>query len=163
MFDPLSYVGFHTDLSLVALAIGLYLVAALITNRVPRTLTAVYLAAAVLTDLTGFGFPFTGFLPSHGVGVLSLLILVVAIVALYLFHLRGWWRVLYAASLTASVFFLAFVAVAQSFQKVAALNALAPTGSEPPFAVAEGVVLLLFIALGVLAARRFRPAALAHA
>ncbi|WP_044560249.1 hypothetical protein [Azospirillum sp. B4] len=158
MFDPTSYVGFHTDLSLVALGIGLVLIAALFRNRVPPALTAIYLAAAVLTDLTGFGFPFTGFLPSHGVGVLSLLILALAIAALYAFALRGPWRWIYAASLTASVFLLAFVAVAQSFLKVPALHDLAPTGSEPPFGAAEGALLLLFAAVGFLATRRFRPA-----
>ncbi|TWB24726.1 hypothetical protein FBZ89_101352 [Nitrospirillum amazonense] len=68
MFDPSSYVGFHTDLSLLALAAGLVLIAGLFSGRVPPALTACYLAAAVLTDVTGFGFPFTGFLPSHGLG-----------------------------------------------------------------------------------------------
>ncbi|MDG3440024.1 hypothetical protein [Nitrospirillum amazonense] len=157
MFDPTSYVGFHTDLSLLALAAGLLLLNGLFGSRVPPALTAVYLAAAVLTDLTGFGFPFAGFLPSHGVGALSLLILAMAIAALYAFGLRGAWRWIYAASLTASVFLLAFVAVAQSFLKVPALHALAPTGSEPPFGAAEGVLLLLFVVAGILATRRFHP------
>ncbi|MBB6252776.1 hypothetical protein [Nitrospirillum iridis] len=157
MFDPISYVGFHTDLSLLALVVGIILTAALFRSRVPSALTALYLATAVLTDITGFGFPFTGFLPSHGVGLLSLLILALATAALYAFALRGPWRWIYAASLTASVFLLAFVAVAQSFLKVPALHALAPTGSEPPFGAAEGVLLLLFAVAGFLATRRFRP------
>ncbi|TWB24725.1 hypothetical protein FBZ89_101351 [Nitrospirillum amazonense] len=89
--------------------------------------------------------------------MLSLLILVAAGAALYAFGLRGAWRWIYAAGLTASVFLLAFVAVAQSFLKVPALHALAPTGSEPPFGAAEGVLLLLFVVAGILATRRFHP------
>lgn len=152
---------FHVLLSLVMLLPGVVIVAAMFDSRVPRTWTAAYLVLAVLTSATGFLLPAPGFLPSHAVGILSLILLGAAIVSLYVFHLVGAWRWIYAISIVLSLYFDVFVAVVQAFQKISFLNPLAPTGSEPPFAIAQSIVLVIAIALCVLAFRRFRPMATA--
>jgi hypothetical protein len=113
----------------------------------------------VATSLTGFGFPFDHLLPSHVVGILSLLILTLAIVARYAFRLAGPWRRAYVISATLALYFNVFVLVIQAFLKVPALRVLAPHQTEPPFAVAQGAVLVAFLALGGLATARWRPEA----
>jgi hypothetical protein len=158
MFNPLTLVGFHTIMSLIAIVVGFVVLAGLIRNQLPALWTEVFLATAVITSATGFLFPFTGFLPSHGVGVLALLVLAVTLLAQYSFHFAGAWRWLYAAGIVTSLYFLVFVGIVQAFLKVPALNRLAPTQGEPPFAIAQGIALVAFIAVGVLAARAFRPA-----
>jgi hypothetical protein len=149
----------HTALSLVALAAGIDVVASLAGNRTVAGWTALFLLAALATDVTAFGFPFTAFLPSQYVTVLSLVALCLAIIGRYSMHYAGAWRVIYAISIVLAVYLDAFVAVVQAFQKIPALHDLAPTQSEPPFAITQGVVLVLFIVLGILAVRRFHPAA----
>ena len=154
MFDPTTLVGFHTWLSLIALAAGFVVVADLLGGRRRSAWTLVFLVTAILTSVTGFLFPYTGFLPSHGVGVLSLIALAAAVAALYAFGLAGAWRRIYVVGIVVAEYFLAFVAIAQAFLKVPSLNALAPTQSEPPFAIAQGVLLVVFVVLGVMAVRR---------
>ena len=117
----------------------------------------------VATSVTGFGFRRDHIFPGHVLGALSLVLLAVAIVALYRFRLAGSWRWIYVATAVASLYFNVFVLIAQLFLKVAPLHALAPTGTEPPFAAAQGAVLIAFLALGVLASRRFHPMAAAAA
>jgi len=90
----------------------------------------------VLTSVSGFGFPFEHLLPSHKVGILSLVILAVAIPARYAFHLAGRWRAIYIVGAATALYLNVFVLVFQSFLKVPALRALAPTQQEPPFLVA---------------------------
>jgi hypothetical protein len=124
--------------------------------------TALFLATTVLTSVTGFLFPFHKFLPSHAVGIVSLLVLAVAIPALYVFHLAGSWRLTYVIGAVIALYLNVFVLIAQQFMKVPALKALAPTQSEPPFLGAQVVLRLVFVVLGVLAAKRF-PAEAAHA
>jgi hypothetical protein len=109
--------------------------------------------------VTGFFFPFEHLLPSHVVGIISLALLAIAIIALYLGHLAGSWRWLYVATAIASLYLNVFVLVAQAFQKIGPLHALAPTQSDPPFAIAQGIVLVAFVVLGVKALRAFHPAA----
>jgi len=109
------------------------------------------------TTLTGFGFPFHGLTPAIGVGIVSTLVLALAIAALYLFHLAGSWRWVYVVGCVIAQYLNCFVLVVQAFLKVPALHALAPTQSEPAFKLAQGFVLLAFIAIGVLAVRRFHP------
>ena len=116
-----------------------------------------FLATTALTSLTGFGFPFDHVLPSHVVGILTLVALLVAILAFYLFRLAGAWRWLYVVGAIVALWFNVFVLVAQAFNKIAALKALAPTQSEPPFLIAQTIVLVIFIVLGLLAARKFHP------
>ncbi|MET3893058.1 phosphoglycerol transferase MdoB-like AlkP superfamily enzyme [Bosea sp. OAE506] len=155
MFNPLSFVGFHTWLSLIAILAGFPVAAGLLRGHVSPRWTGVFLSTAFATSATGFGFPFSGVLPSHIIGGVALVLAVVAGFALYGRMLIGPWRGIYAITAMLSFYLLLFVLVAQSFQKVPALRALAPTGSEPPFAIAEGLLLVAFIGLTWLAARRF--------
>jgi len=115
-----------------------------------------FLATTVATSVTGFRFPVAHFLPSHGVGILSLTALAVAIVALYKFHLARGWRRTYVICSVVALYFNCLVLVVQSFEQVPALKALAPTQTEPPFAIAQLLVLALFVYAGIQAARRFR-------
>jgi hypothetical protein len=117
--------------------------------------TALFLATTVATSVTGFGFPFDHLLPSHKVGIISLVVLAVAILARYAFHLAGAWRWIYVVGAVIALYLNIFVLIVQLFEKVPALRAMAPTQSEPPFLVAQLVVLALFVVLGIFAARRF--------
>lgn len=154
MFDPTTLVGFHTWLSLVAIAAGIPVAAALLRGEVSRGWTGLYLVTAIATSATGFLFPFGGVLPSHIFGVVSLLLLLPAAYALYARALAGGWRRLYAIAAMLALYLLVFVAVVQAFMKVPALKAIAPTQSEPPFAIAQGALLVFFAALTWLASRR---------
>ena len=149
----------HTALSIVALVSGVIVVLGLLASKSLDGWTALYLATAVATSATGFGFASPSFMPSHWVGVVSLVVLAVAILARYVFHLAGTWRWIYAVSAVLGVYFLVFVTIAQAFMKVPALNAMAPTLSEPPFAIAQVVAMVIFILLAIAAARMFRPMA----
>lgn len=159
MFDPTTWTGFHTWLSLIAIATGFIVMADLIAGRDRRGWTMAFLVTAFATSATGFGFPFNGVLPSHIVGAIALAVLAVTVPALTHFHRAGRWGLVYAIGIVASQWLLVFVAIAQAFAKVPALKALAPTQSEPPFAIAQGVVLLLFVLAGVAAVRGKRPRA----
>lgn len=156
MFDPTTLVGFHTWLSLVALVTGGVVLADLIAGRSRSLLTIVFLLTAVLTSITGFVFPFTGVLPSHVFGVISLIALAVSIAALYLRQLSGAWRLAYVLGLGLSVYLLAFVGVAQLFLKFEPLRQFAPTGAEAPFLIAQLVLLALFAGIGYASVRGFR-------
>lgn len=153
-----AFTWFHTILSLVALVAGVPVVRELLASRVSRGWTEVFLATAVLTSVTGFGFPFDKLLPSHIVGIISLVLLAAAVLGLYVFHLSGPWRWIYAAGQTLAEYFLVFVLIAQLFNKIPALARLAPTQSEPPFAIAQGILLVIFAALTIGAALKFKPA-----
>lgn len=154
-----AFTTLHVLISLVAILTGLVAVWGMLTaNRVSR-LTFVFLLTTVLTTLTGFLFPITAFTPAIGVGIVSSIILVVTLLALYVFHLRGHWRWIYVAGAVLSLYLNVFVLVVQSFLKVPALNVLAPGGNEPPFAITQGIVLVLFILIGSLSLRRFHPIA----
>jgi hypothetical protein len=126
-----------------------------ITGKRLDTLTAVFLTTTVLTSVTGFGFPFDHLLPSHKLGIISLVALAIAIPARYVFHLAGSWRWIYVVGASMALYLNVFVLIAQLFMKVPALKALAPTQSEPPFLVAQILVLLIFVGLTILAAKRF--------
>lgn len=152
-----AFTLFHTLLSLIELGSGFVVVAQLLGSRVSTPWTAVFFVSAVLTSVTGFGFKAPFPLPSHIVGILSLIVLAVAMVGLYLQHLAGAWRWIYAVCVVIAVYFDTFVAVAQLFMKVPAFKALAPTQSEPPFAIAQIIVLLIFAWLTYSAAKKFRP------
>jgi hypothetical protein len=155
-----TYTLIHVILSLIGIASGLVVVAGLIgAKRLPGW-TALFLATTILTSVTGFGFPNDTVTPGIVVGIISLVVLAIALVALYVFHLAGHWRWIYVASAVIALYLNSFVGVVQSFQKVAPLHAMAPTQSEPPFAIAQLLVLAIFIALGIFAAIRFRPAAM---
>src|SRR5262245_5236453 len=151
------YTAIHTILSLVALVAGLVVVAGLLGARLMPVWTALFLVTAVATSVTGFGFPVSHFMPSHAVGVISLVALGLAIVARYRLNLAGPWRWIYTVGIVIGTYFLVFVTIAQAFSKVPALRAAAPTMSEPPFAVSQLAALVLFVALGIAAARAFHP------
>jgi len=155
MFDPTTFVGFHTWLSLIAIVAGFPVASGLLHGHTRGGWTGVFLSTAFATSATGFGFPFNGVLPSHIVGAISLALIIVAGFALYAFRLEGAWRRIYAITAMLAFYLLVFVLVAQAFMKVPPLRALAPTQSEPPFAIAQGVLLLVFVVLTWLAARRF--------
>ena len=152
-----TYALLHVLISLVGIGSGLVVVFAFLAGKRLDRLTAVFLTTTALTSITGFGFPFEHLLPSHIVGVLSLAILALAIPARYVFHLAGSWRWIYVVGSATALYFNVFVLVVQSFLKVAALHALAPTQKEPPFLVAQLATLVIFATVTVLATRRFHP------
>lgn len=146
----------HVLLSLVGIGSGFIVVFGLLKGRRLDGWTALFLTTTVATSVTGFLFPFHHFMPSHALGIISLLILAVAIPARYVFRLAGPWRKTYVISAVAALYFNVFVAIVQAFRKIPALNAVAPTQSEAPFVVVQLMVMALFIALGILAAIKFR-------
>ena len=147
----------HVVITLIAIGSGLIAVGGMFaSHRLPGT-TALFLFTTVLSSVTGFLFPIHGFTPALGVGIVSCAILAIALFARYPKHLTGAWRWIYVVTATAALYLNVFVLVVQSFVKVAALNALAPTQSEPPFAMAQAAVLAIFILLGLIAAIKFRP------
>jgi hypothetical protein len=151
----------HVAISLFAIVAGAVMVAKMLAGEGAPRWTALFLVSTLVTSVTGFLFPFQGVMPSHVFGVLSLVVLGVAAAALYVFRLGGAWRWLYVAAALFAFYLNAFVAVVQAFQKIPTLAPLAPTQSEPPFLVAQLVLLALFICVGIAAVRRFRPAAAA--
>ena len=150
-----TFTLFHVVLSLVGIATGLIVVYGLMTGKRFDGWTAVFLLFTVLTSLTGFLFPFTHLLPSHVVGILSLLMLAVAIVARYPRRLEGAWRRIYVICAMVALYLNCFVLVVQMFLKLPALHALAPKGNEPPFLIAQLALLAIFVWLTIVAARRF--------
>lgn len=151
-----TFTFLHVFISLVGIASGLAVMYGFLTGKGMSGLTAVFLVTTALTSITGFGFPFDHLLPSHKVGIISLVLLAVAIPALYVFRLAGPWRLAYVVTASLALYLNCFVLVAQLFMKVPALKALAPTGKEPPFLVAQLLVLAIFVGLTILAAKRFR-------
>jgi hypothetical protein len=149
---------FHVIISLVGIATGLVVMIGMLTQKPLGAWVAVFLGTTIGTSVTGFLFPFTQFLPSHGVGIISLLILPVAVVGRYFFHLKGAWSWLYTASSVAALYLNVFVLIVQLFLKVPALRALAPTQTEPAFALAQGLNLALFVWLGVVVTLRAKRA-----
>lgn len=160
-----SLVLVHVLISFVGIISGFVVIFGLIGGKRLDRLTTVFLVSTILTSLSGFILPAHKILPSHIIGVISLVVLALACFARYRRSLVGGWRSTYVVSATVALYFNVFVLVFQSFLKIPALKALAPTQSEPPFAIAQGTVLILFVVLGVLAVKGFRaaPQALAAA
>jgi hypothetical protein len=150
---------FHVAISLIGILTGLIVLYGMLRGERMDGMTAIFLLTTILTSVTGFMFPFHKLLPSHILGVISLVLLAFAVAGRYAFHLNGAWRRIYAVSAVLSLWLNVFVFVSQLFQKVLALHPLAPTGSEPPFLIAETLVMIIFIALAVLAAKKFRSGA----
>jgi hypothetical protein len=151
-----TYTFLHVVISLIGIGSGLVVMFGLLTGKRFDGWTGLFLATTVLTSVTGFGFPFGHLLPSHILGILSLVVLAAAIPARYVFHLAGAWRRIYVVTAGMALYFNVFVLVVQAFEKVPALKALAPTQKEPPFLVAQLIVLVMFAVLIILAAKRFR-------
>jgi len=154
-----AFTVLHVIISLIGIAAGVVVVHAMLRSESAGGWTAIFLAATVLTTLTGFLFPITVFTPALGVGIISTVTLAIALVALYVFHLAGPWRLAYIASALFAFYLNAFVAVVQAFQKIPWVHALAPTQTEPAFVAAQTLLLILFAVVGFLVARRFHPPA----
>jgi hypothetical protein len=151
------FVQIHVIVSLIGIASGLVVLYGLLVGKPSGAWTALFLATTILTSLTGFPLPPFGFDPARALGVISIALLAMAVAALYAFRLAGAWRWIYIGTATAALYVNAFVGVIQAFQKVAFLQPLAPTQSEPAFLVAQIAVLVAFVALGALAVIRFHP------
>ena len=148
----------HVAISLIGIGSGFVMIYGFVTNKRFEQATAVFLATTILTSLTGFLFPIEKFTPGLAIGILSLIALGVAVWALYRKHLGGGWRTAFVVTAMISQYFNFAILIIQSYQKVPALHELAPTQTEPPFAVTQLTVLVLFVALTVAAIIRFRPA-----
>lgn len=159
VFGMTPFTLFHVLLSLIGIASGLVVLYGWLHSLRMPGWTGIFLFTTIATTLTGFLFPFKGFTPAIGVGIISTIILIVALLALYRYHLAGRWRTIYIISAVAALYFNCFVLVVQAFLKIPALHSLAPNGSEPPFAVTEAIVLIGFLAAGYLAVRRYHPVA----
>ena len=151
-----TFTTVHTVLSLIGIGSGLVVMFGFLTGKERGGWTLLFLVTTVATCVTGFAFPFDRLLPAHKVGIVSLVVLAVAIVARSAFHLAGAWRRVYVICAAVALYLNVFVGVVQAFQKVPALTALAPNQTELPFVVTQLVVLALFIALTIAAAKGFR-------
>ena len=153
----------HVVISLIGILTGVVVLIGLISGRRFNGWTTWFLASTVATSATGFFFPFRGVTPGIIVGIISLLLLAVAIFARYFRRFVGPWRGIYVVTAMIALYLNVFVLIAQLFQKVPALKALAPTQTDPPFLVAQLSTLLIFILLTIAAALRFRSANLGSA
>jgi hypothetical protein len=156
----MAFTLFHVVLSLVGIFAGFVVVFGLLTAKPLDGWTAVFLWTTVLTSVTGFLFPVHGLLPSHVLGILSLIALAIAIYARYQRHIEGGWRPAYVISSVIALYLNVFVLVVQLYRKVPALKAIAPTQSEAPFKLTQLITLAFFALLAILAAIRFRDARL---
>jgi hypothetical protein len=153
-----AFTQFHVTLSLIGILSGLVVLLGLLGSKPANAVTALFLATTVLTSLTGFLFPFHGVTPGIVIGILSIVLLLAAILARYVYHYAGAWRWIYVGSTIMALWFNIFILIVQSFEKIPGLHDLAPTQTEMPFKVAQIVVLLAFIVLGVRALMKFNPA-----
>jgi hypothetical protein len=156
MFDITTFTLIHVVLSLVGIFAGLIVAGGFVAGKRLDGWTGVFLVSTVLTNVTGFGFPFVSLLPSHIVGVISLIVLAVVIAARYWKHLAGAWHGVFVVGAVLALYLNVFVLLAQLFLRLPALIAAAPTQKEPPFLVTQLVVLALFLWLGQAARRGFR-------
>lgn len=154
-----TFTMFHVVLSLIGIASGLLVITEMLRSRISSMWSAVFLITTLATVLTGFLFPVEKILPSHIVGILTAVALLLAIAALYVFKLRGPWRGTYVVSAVVALYFNVFVAIVQSFEKIAVLHEIAPTQSAPAFKIVQLTALALFLLLGVLAFRKTRVVA----
>jgi len=151
------YTIIHTLISLVAIFTGFVVLFGLLSDKRFDGWTKWFLITAVATTVTGFFFPFHGFTPAIGLGLISLPILALTIYARYPKNLAGAWRLIYVLGAVISLYFNVFVGVVQSFEKIPALHAMAPTQTEQPFKLTQLTVLSLFLILAIVAVIRFRP------
>jgi hypothetical protein len=145
---------FHVVLSLVAIGAGFVVAYGLLTSKLSSSVTKLFLITMAATSITGFFFPFHGFTPGQAVGILSLIVLLFAFLAIYRYHLAGGWRRTFTISAVLALYLNVFVLIVQLFRKVPALMALAPTQSEPPFQVTQLAALLICVAIGIRAATK---------
>jgi hypothetical protein len=158
IFGLTTFTLIHVVLSLIGIVAGLVVAGGLAAGRRLDRWALVFLVTTIATSVTGFGFPFVQFLPSHAVGIVSLVVLAIVMVAQYVKHFTGAWRRVYAIGLVLATYLNAFVLVTQLFLRLPALIVAAPHQSEPPFALTQGLVLVLFVWLAVAADKGFRVA-----
>lgn len=151
-----TYTLLHVLISFVGIGSGIAVLYGMLRAHRLGIITAVFLVSTALTSLTGFAFPNEHITPGIVIGILSLIVLAIAVVARYTLHMRGAWRAIYVITAAVALYFNCFVFIVQSFEKVPALHDLAPTQKEPPFAIAQLFLLTLFVVLTVMAVRRFR-------
>jgi hypothetical protein len=149
----------HVLISLIGIGTGLIVLFGLLNGKLLSPWNGIFLLFTILTSITGFMYPFEKVTPGIILGVLSLIVLAIALFALYVFHLKGVWRTTYVVTAMIALYFNCFVLVVQSFMKVPFLHALAPTGTEAPFKIVQLLLLIITITLIVMAAKRFRLAA----
>ena len=150
------YTVIHVLISLIGIFTGLIVLAGMLAGKRLDGWSKWFLTTTILTSMTGFFFPFHGFTPAIGLGILSLLVLAVAIYARYPRQLAGAWRWIYVVTAVIALYFNVFVCVVQSFEKITALHALAPTQTEQPFKLTQLFVLAIFVVLAIAATIRFR-------
>jgi hypothetical protein len=153
-----TFTYLHVYISLIAIGAGFIVVYGMIAAKRVPVLTAVFLFMTALTSLTGFLFPFKGVTPADVLGILSLIVIVIAIIARRRSQTSGVWRGTYVISSILALYFNFFVLIVQSFQKIPSLHALAPTQTEPPFKLAQLITLIIVIALTTMAFKKYRPA-----
>jgi hypothetical protein len=154
-----TFLQIHVAISLIAMVTGIFVLYGLLAGKPSGAWTGLFLLTLILTSVTGFPLPPFGLDPPRMVGIISLVLLAAAVLAIYVFRLSGPWRWIFIVAAVMALYLDVFVGVIQAFEKIGFLNALAPTQSEPPFVVAQVAVLAIFIALGFFAVRRFHPAA----
>lgn len=158
-FTTSTFTLLHVLISLLGIGSGLVVMYGLLTSKRFDRWTLLFLGSTALASLTGFAFPNEHVTPGIVIGILSLVVLAIVVVARYRLHMKGAWRSVYVISASVALYFNTFILVVQSFEKVPALKALAPTQKEPPFAVVQLIVLALFVVATVFAVKRFHPAA----
>ncbi len=149
----------HVAISLVAIMAGFVTAFAMIGGQTSKGWTNTFLGLTLATSVTGFMFPINGFTPALAFGILSLLVLAVTFHAYYRRKLAGGWRAAYVVTALFALYLNFFVLIVQSFLKIPALTAIAPTQKEPPFAIAQGLAVVFFLGLGFLALKKYRPVA----
>lgn len=147
----------HVIISIVGIASGVIVLVGMLRSEKLPGWNALFLLTTVLTSVTGFMFPISAFTPALAFGIISVVVLAVALIALYGFGLAGGWRATYVATALLALYLNSFVLVVQGFQKVPFVHALAPTQAEPPFAIAQSVLLIAFLWFGWRALARFHP------
>ena len=152
-----TFTTVHVIISLIGIFSGFIVLYGMLNGSRLDWWNTLFLATTVLTSVTGFFFPLSGFTPAVIFGIISLVVLAIAIAALYAFRLGGPWRWVYVVTVLLALYLNTFVGVVQSFQKIGFVHALAPNGSEPPFAIAQLLVLAIFLWLGYRVVKDFRP------
>lgn len=158
-----TFVQVHVVISLIAIVVGLIVMFGMLGSKSQPGLAAIFLLFTILTSATGFPIPplvIETLLPSHIIGILSLVLLAIACLALYVMKLSGPWRWIYVLTALIALYLNTFVLVIQSFLKIPALSAVAPGNppAGPVFAVVQGIVLVFFVVMIIGVWRRFRPA-----
>jgi hypothetical protein len=152
-----TFTAVHVAISLIGIVSGLVVMYGLLASKRLDAWTGLFLLTTILTSVTGYFFPFQHLSPGHILGALSLVALAIAVIARYGKRMAGGWRATYVVSACISLYFNVFVLIAQSFMKVPPLHELAPNGSEPPFAIAQGLLLIIFVLLTIFAVKKFHP------